>query len=182
MELNLYSDQENSNCVQSLPPIVSFSSMLNEHQENEQLQFWQPMSQIEFQPNSGYLPSWNHFQVYSSYEDQMIELVPINENRAVQQISNSKRSKEKRTASINSGIEIMEESWIFFFVLAQFNHFQHTISSEATFQTCQQKQNYPKSRLSNMQRATSNTWWTFWRMKKRLQKNFVHLIRKQLFC
>jgi hypothetical protein len=110
MELNLYSDQENSNCVQSLPPIVSFSSMLNEHQENEQVQFWQPMSQIEFQPNSGYLPSWNHFQVYSSYEDQMIELVPVNENRAVQQISNSKRSKEKRTASINSGIEIMEEN------------------------------------------------------------------------
>ena len=114
MELNLYSDQENCQTVQSLPPILSFSSMLNEHPENEQVHFWQPMSQIEFQPNSGYQPNWNHFQVYSSYEDQMIELVPVIDNRAVQQISSSKRSKEKRTASINSGIEIKEDIWIFF--------------------------------------------------------------------
>jgi len=110
MELNLYSDQENCQSLQSLPPILSFSSMLNEHQESEQVQFGHPM-QFQFQSNSGYQPGWNHFQVYSTYEDQMIELVPVVENRAVQQISNSKRSKEKRTASINSGTEIKEENF-----------------------------------------------------------------------
>ncbi|CAG5099298.1 Oidioi.mRNA.OKI2018_I69.XSR.g16423.t1.cds [Oikopleura dioica] len=100
----------------TLPPILSFSNMLREN-ELENTNQISCQSQIQYQysiPNCGYQPHWNG-EPYHAPDEQMIELVPVVDDGVLHQmiqmertqVNKSKRSKERRTASINSAYNIL---------------------------------------------------------------------------